>query len=163
MQQIQFIVDSFTSEEEVSACPNPQFCNCGRDGCCEEGCECGCTKPSCNCCAGKAKYDTIYIDLPRYFVLAKNPHKYVSILIVRLFDLTTNQEITSSMHSNLIRTNESADDYCCTCNMLYPIPKKYPMPDNKGKFEVWFRRINGSIIDLDPTKTRCVIELTLEY
>ena len=162
-QKLHFIIDTFTSEEESIQCPNKSFCNCGKDSKCEEGCECGCVRASCNCCAGSVKYDTVYIDLPPNFVQSRNPNKNISILLVRLFDLTSNSEITASLHSDISRIDSSADHYCCACNLLYTPPKSYPSPDNKQKFECWFRTIDGSIVELDPTKTRFVIELVLEF
>ena len=155
MQILHFIVDTFTSEQPP--------CNCGRDSCCAESCECNCSDPNCTCCTGSVKYDTVYIDLPPAFVQSKNSNKRVSILIARIFDLVNECPIESSMHSDLVRTDASADHYCCTTNVLYSFLKTYYMGDNKGKFEVWFRKMNGNIIDLAPEKTRIVIEFVLEF
>ena len=147
-QEVQFIIDSFDSTER-------SVCNCKRDG--EQVCTCEEGKCKCN----HVKFDTIYIQFPKYFVQSSNTKKYVSILLVRLFDIVNKCEITASMHTNLIRTNESADNYCCACNIAYPVPKNYICSDNKDKFETWFRDINGDLIDLDPTKTRAIIECVL--
>ena len=162
-QEVNFIIDSFDSEQPDTSCPNPNICNCGRDSCCAEGCECGCTLASCNCCEGSVKYDTIYIDLPKYFTSTPNPKKEVVILLVRLFDMETMNEITASLHTNLIRNSESADNYLCATNIAYPVPKKYVCSDNKEKFECWFRDLKGHIIDLDPSKRRVVIECVLRF
>ena len=116
-----------------------------------------------NCCDGSVLYDTIYITFPKYFVQAPNTKKYVEILLVRLFDLQTLEEIKASFHTNLIRNNESADNYMCATNVAYPVPKKYVCSDNKEKFECWFRDIRGNIIDLDPSKRRVIIECVLHY
>ena len=162
-QKLHFIVDTFTSEDETVQCPNTSFCNCGRDSCCEEGCECGCVSASCNCCAGSVKYDTVYCDLPPNFVQSRNPNKNISILLVRLFDLTSNQEIIGSLHSDIVRIDSSADHYVCATNLLYVPPKQYVCPDNKKSFECWFRKVNGDIVDLERTKTRFVCEMLLEF
>ena len=154
---VHFVIDSFESEQ----------CMCQRGG--EGACLCGVDENgNSRCACGKSTvlYDTIFIDLPMYFCQSNNANKSLSITIARLFDIsdTSNpREIISSMHSNIVRINESADNYCCSCNMIYPIPKDYPMPDNKSRFEVWFRDIYGNLIDLDTKKIRCIIEMTLHY
>ena len=151
------MVDSFESEQ----------CNCQRDG--MENCLCGVDEngqSQCACGHSHILYDTIFIDLPMYFAQSKNPNKSLSITLARIFDLTDTsnpREIVASMHSNIVRINQSADSYCCSCNMIYPIAKEYPMPDNKTRFEVWFRDIFGELIDLNTKKVRCIIEMTLHY
>lgn len=157
-QKLHFIIDTFTSEEAEA-----KICNCGRDGVCEEGCECGCVNASCNCCAGSVKYDTVFCELPPNFVQSRNPNKNISILIVRLFDLTNNTEIIGSLHSDIVRVDSSADHYVCATNLLYVPPKQYLCPENKNKFECWFRKLNGDIVELERTKTRFVCELLLEF
>ena len=108
-------------------------------------------------------YDTLYIKLPDYFTSSMNPDKTVTVLIARVYDINTREPIVSSLHSNLLQFNRSADDYIMTTNVLYPTPKSFQVPSTQSTYEVWLRRIDGSLIDLDPSKTRVIIEFMLNY
>ena len=110
-----------------------------------------------------ALYDTIWIQLPQYFVNSSNPKKSIDVLMVRVFDVNNGVELVASVHSDIVQMNKSSDSYMCAANQLYPIPKKYIMPDNTAVFEVWVRRMDGNILDLDPDQTRVVMELLLKY
>ena len=110
-----------------------------------------------------ALYDTIWIQLPQYFVNSPNPKKSIDVLMVRVFDVNNGVELVASVHSDIVQMNKSSDSYMCAANQLYPIPKKYIMPDNTAVFEVWVRRMDGNILDLDPDQTRVVMELLLKY
>ena len=110
-----------------------------------------------------ALYDTIWIQLPQYFVNSSNPKKSIDVLMVRVFDVINGVELVASVHSDIVQMNKSSDSYMCAANQLYPIPKKYIMPDNTAVFEVWVRRMDGNILDLDPDQTRVVMELLLKY
>ena len=116
-------------------------------------------------------YDTLHIKLPEYFTESKNTNKYIEVEICRLFDLTSTDaytgkagvEMAASMHSDIWDINDSADHYICSTNTLYNNPKCYTVGDNKSVFEIWFYTPDGSVIDLDPTKTRAIIEFVLKY
>ena len=113
--------------------------------------------------AASVLYDTLYISLPSFFTTCPNSKKCVSIIIARLFDLAECKEIIGSIHSSLVQFDASANNYCCSSNILYPQPKRFNIADNTAIFEVWCRDLNGSIIDLDPAKTRLILELLLEF
>ena len=117
----------------------------------------------------EVEFDTMYITLPEYFVNSPNQNKSISILVVRLFDLTDtvhdspDHQITATMHSDIVQVNSSADNYCVATNIAYPHPKKYVLPTAQQQFQVWFRRMDGTIIDVTPSETRVIIEMELEY
>ena len=116
--------------------------------------------------ASDAVWDTIFIPLPRYFVDSRSAEKAVQIELCRVFDFTQvadGQELISSLHSDIAAVDSSADNYIASTNVLYNTPKAYVIGDNRDIFQVWFRKINGDIIDLHPTKTRCIIEMVLRY
>ena len=121
------------------------------------------TSSSSDTLVSTVKYDTLFIALPSFFTHCPNPKKSVSLLIARLFDITEMKEIAASIHSNIVQFDASADNYCCTANMLYPIPKRFVLADNKTVFEVWARDLQGNIIDFDPLKTRLILEFLLEF
>ena len=116
-------------------------------------------------------YDTLHIKFPEYFTDSHNVHKAIEVEICRLFDMTsidpysgeTGVELQASMHSDIWNINDSADHYICTTNTLYNNPKHYVIGDNRSVFEVWFYKPNGEVIDLDPSKTRAIIEFVLKY
>ena len=127
------------------------------------------TAPSTN--ANTITYDTLHIKFPDYFVESGNPYKQVEVEICRLFDLTkddsyteeTGIEMAASMHSDIWNINDSADHYICSTNTLYNNPKCYTIGDNRGIYEIWFYKPDGSVVDLDPLKTRAIIEFVLKY
>ena len=121
------------------------------------------TSTSSDTLAADVMYDTLYIALPSFFTQAPNSKKSVSIIIARLFDITEQKELAGSIHSTLVQFDASADSYCCTANLLYSEPKRYIIADNKTIFEVWARDIQGNIYDLNPAKTRLILELLLEF
>ena len=116
-------------------------------------------------------YDTLHIKFPEYFIESGNPNKRIEVEICRLYDMTSTDsytgevgmEMAASMHSDIWNVNDSADHYICSTNTLYNNPKCYTIGDNRSVFEVWFYRPDGSVIDLDPLKTRAVIEFVLKY
>ena len=116
-------------------------------------------------------YDTLHIKFPEYFIESGNPNKRNEVEICRLYDMTstdsytgeTGLEMAASMHSDIWNVNDSADHYICSTNTLYNNPKCYTVGDNRSVFEIWFYRPDGSVIDLDPVKTRAVIEFVLKY
>ena len=118
-----------------------------------------------------ANYDTLHIKFPEYFIESGNPNKRIEVEICRLYDMTSTDsytgevgmEMTASMHSDIWNINDSADHYICSTNTLYNNPKCYTVGDNRSVFEIWFYRPDGSVIDLDPTKTRAIIEFVLKY
>ena len=73
------------------------------------------------------------------------------------------EEVKASFHTDLIRNNESADNYLCATNIAYPVPKRYVCSDNKEKFSAWFRDMKGKILDLDTSKRRIIIECVLYF
>ena len=150
-QRVFYTIDSLASTQQ------PLICECMRS----EGARCTCPPGECHC--NHLLYDTIYIELPQYFVVSPFADKSVSILTARLFDLTTESEITGSLHSDLVQVNASDDNYCCSVNKLYPIPPTFILAGRKSRFECWCRGIKGDLIELDPQKTRLVIELLLEF
>lgn len=151
MQRTHFAIDSLNSDKL------PLACECKRSA----TAVCNCPDGECKC--NSLLYDTIFIDVPEYFIQSRNPNKTISILQARFFDLTTGNPIVASMHSDLVQINASADNYCCSTNMLYPVPITLVLPTNKSKFECWFRDYKGKLIDLDPTKVRLILECILEY
>ena len=108
-------------------------------------------------------YDTLYISLPSFFTSCPNSKKSVAIIIARLFDISEQKELTGSIHSSLVQFDASADSYCCSANVLYSEPKRFTIADNTAIFEVWCRDIQGNIYDLNPAKTRLILELVLEF
>ena len=108
-------------------------------------------------------FDTFYCDLPSYFINSTNPNKEIQVLICRVYDLETGFEIQSSMHSDIVMINASADNYVAATNTLYNVPKRYRIGDNRANFKIWFRDIWGNLINLDPKKTRAIVELVLVY
>ena len=116
-------------------------------------------------------YDTLHIKFPEYFIESGNPNKRIEVEICRLYDMTSTDaytgkagvEMSASMHSDIWNVNDSADHYICSTNTLYNNPKCYTVGDNRSVFEIWFYRPDGSVIDLDPVKTRAVIEFVLKY
>ena len=162
-QTVYFTIDSFTSSiEEPPTCDNPSLCNCNEHGTCEHECTCGCQEHGGQCVCAET-YNTITIQLPQYFTNALNPNKTVQVLMVRLYDPSTSERIEGSAHSDIVMTSASADYYVCATNLAYPIPKTYVIPTNKPTFNVWFKRVDGSIVDLEPSKTRVIIELLLTF
>lgn len=113
--------------------------------------------------AASVMYDTLYISLPQFFTSSPNSKKTVGIIIARLFDLAECKEIVGSIHSTLVQFDASANNYCCATNLIYPQPKRFNIADNSSIFEVWCRDLNGNIIDLDPARTRLILELLLEF
>ena len=119
----------------------------------------------------EATYDTFYIKFPEYFTESNSHNKQIEVEICRLFDMTavdsytgeTGVEMSASMHSDIWTANDSADHYICSTNTLYNNPKCYTVGDNRSVFEVWFYKPDGSVIDLDPLKTRAIIEFVLKY
>ena len=117
------------------------------------------------------EYDTLHIKFPEYFIESGNPNKRIEVEICRLFDMTSTDPVTgekgmemaASMHSDIWNVNDSADHYICSTNTLYNNPKTYTVGDNRSVFEIWFYKPDGSVIDLDPLKTRAVIEFVLKY
>ena len=106
-------------------------------------------------------YDTLHIKFPEYFIESGNPNKRIEV-----DDPYTGEdgmEMAASMHSDIWNINDSADHYICSTNTLYNNPKCYTVGDNRSVFEIWFYRPDGSVIDLDPTKTRAIIEFVLKY
>ena len=154
MQRVNFIVDNFDSTQQ------PPTCECKRS---PSSAVCTCEPGTCHC--NHLRFDTVFISLPAYFTQSRNANKRLFILQVKLFDITSDvpTEITASMHSDIVQINASADNYCCSCNMLYPLPPSFTLADNKSRFECWFRNIRGELIDIDPLKVRLVIETVLEY
>ena len=111
----------------------------------------------------QVEFDTAYIVLPEYFTQSSNPQKSVRILFVRLYDLVNETQYDASLHSTLLQFNNSADNYICATNIAYPHPKSFIVGNSQQHFEVWFRKMNGEIIDLTPAETRMIIEMELEY
>ena len=119
----------------------------------------------------EATYDTFYIKFPEYFTESKSHNKQIEVEICRLFDMTSvdgytgdlGVEMSASMHSDIWTANDSAEHYICSTNTLYNNPKRYVIGDNRSVFEVWFYKPDGSVIDLDPLKTRAIIEFVLKY
>ena len=119
----------------------------------------------------EATYDTFYIKFPEYFTESKSHNKQIEVEICRLFDMTatneytgeTGVEMSASMHSDIWTANDSAEHYICSTNTLYNNPKCYTVGDNRSVFEVWFYKPDGSVIDLNPLKTRAIIEFVLKY
>ena len=153
MQRVHFVVDNFDSAQQAPTC------ECKRS----VGAVCTCTEVPCHC--NHLRYDTVYITLPTYFTQSRNANKRIHIQQVKLFDITSDEptEINASMHSDIVQINASADNYCCFCNALYPIPPTFTLSDNKSKFECWFRDLKGNLVDIDPTKVRLILETVLEY
>ena len=111
-------------------------------------------------------WDTIYIDLPTYFINSTNPNKAVEIELARVIDFSTwaeGAEVISSMHSDIAEQDASADNYVCATNTLYNNPKTYLVGANKNTIECWFRKIDGTLINLHPNSTRIIVEMILRY
>ena len=111
-------------------------------------------------------WDTIYVDLPTYFVNSNNPNKCVEIELARVIDFTSwseGVEMISSLHSDIAEQDASADNYVCATNTLYNNPKSYLVGANKNMIECWFRKIDGTLINLHPNSTRVIIEMILRY
>ena len=160
-QQVYFVIDSFTSDrEEPLGCANPQVCQCSEHGEVEHICNCGCV--DCQCVIPEV-FNTLTIKLPPYFTSSTNPNKSVEILLVRLINIETELAIDGTAHSDLVMSNASADHYLCSVNLAYPIPRSFVIPDNKAVFNVWFKRLNGRVIDINPTNVRVIIEMNLIY
>ena len=164
-QEVFFVIDSYTSDrEEPLACANPQICNCNEHGEVEHECTCGCREFGGMCqCAITETFNTLTIKLPSYFTSSTNPNKAVEILLVRLVDTETEIPIDGSAHSDLIMSNASADYYLSSVNLAYPVPRRFVIPDNKAVFNVWFKRINGKVVDLNPSNVRVIMEMNLIY
>ena len=152
MQRVQYIIDTFDSSQQA-------ICECKRS----PMSICTCTEAPCTC--NGHRFDTVYINLPAYFVQSRSPNKRIILLQARLIDISSDTftPIAGSLHSSLIQMNESADNYCMSTNMLYPVPPSFTLPDNRCRFECWCRSLNGTLIDLDQTKTRLILETVLEY
>ena len=139
-QHIHFVIDSFTSHKAGTTFDNK----------CRE--------------STPVQYDTLHIKLPEVFTNSGNAFKTVQIYVVHLYDLENRCEIPyASMYSDMIQVNKSADNYCCACNVYHSTPKDYIIADSKAVFEVWFRDIAGTIIDLNPKKTRVIFEMLLTF
>lgn len=149
-QRVFYTIDSFSSQEQEL------ICRCKLDG--EAVCNC---EGECKC--NMLLYDTIFIDLPLYFVQSNTAHKTVSIIQARLFDVRTETEITGSLHSSLVQINTSDDNYVCSTNKVYPIPPCFVMGTRQTRFECWCRNMKNELIDLSTKKTRLVLELLLEF
>ena len=150
-QRVFYTIDSYAAQQQEL------ICRCKIDG--EEVCTCEPGKCVCN----HTLYDTIYIDLPIYFVQSPNVNKTVSILHARLFNVVSENEITGSLHSSLVQIDSSSDNYVCSTNKIYPIPPKFTISSRQMRFECWCRDIHNKLIDLDTNKTRLVIEMLLEF
>ena len=81
-------------------------------------------------------------------------------------EVSNNEEwvaLASTMHSDLVQFRPSADSYVMSTNVMYNWEKKFHIPTNKSTFDIWFRNLTGKLIDLDPAKTRIIIELLLTF
>ena len=81
-------------------------------------------------------------------------------------EVSNNEEwiaLASTMHSDLIQFRPSADSYVMSTNVMYNWEKKFYLPTNKSSFDIWFRDMFGRVIELDPSKTRIIIELLLTF
>ena len=150
-QRVFYTIDSYASQEQEL------ICKCKLEG--EEVCNCEPGKCSCN----HLLYDTIFVQLPIYFVQSPNLGKTVSVLQARLFDVVSETEIIGSLHSTLVQIDSSCDNYVCSTNKLYPIPPKFTISSRQMRFECWCRDMKNSLVDLDPKKARLTLELLLEF
>ena len=71
--------------------------------------------------------------------------------------------LASTLHSDLVQFRPSADSYVMSTNIMYNWQKKFIIPDSRASFDIWFRDLNGFIIEMDPVKTRIIIELLLTF
>ena len=81
-------------------------------------------------------------------------------------EVSNNEEwvaLASTMHSDLVQFRPSADSYVMSTNVMYNWEKKFHIPTNKSTFDIWFRDMFGRIIEVDPAKTRIIIELLLTF
>ena len=144
-QQVYFTIDTFTSDKE-------------------NNCSCSCSASPAACTEAYAEiFNTLTIKLPQYFTSSMNPNKNVQIEMVRLFDIENEKLIIGSAHSDLIMLNATADFYVCATNVAYPHPKTFTISDNKGIFNMWFKTITGSVVDIAPSKARVIVEMILSY
>jgi hypothetical protein len=66
-------------------------------------------------------------------------------------------------YSNLVQDNPYDDDFLVFTDEHKLLDKKLIIYDAKTKFNIWFKSAYGQVIDLDPTKTRIIVELILEF
>ena len=81
-------------------------------------------------------------------------------------EVSNNEEwiaLASTMHSDLVQFRPSADSYVMSTNVMYNWEKRFYLPNNKASFDIWFRDMFGRVIELDPAKTRIIIELLLTF
>ena len=111
-------------------------------------------------------YDTVCFELPDYFVESRNPNKSVEFQLVHCLikdaDGTWNY-LPATMHSDVVQYRSSADSYVCSTEVMYTQRKHFYIPNTQKSFDLWFRDMNGDILDMTPTTTRVIIELLLTY
>ena len=121
-------------------------------------------------------YDTICFELPDYFTDSQTTNKSVELQYIHLLqrkkiiDPNTGDPIylpwdyvPATMHSDLVQFRPNADYYVCATNVMYTWTKKFVIPAGKKSFDLWFRTMDGAIVNLDPTLTRVIVELLLAY
>jgi hypothetical protein len=108
-------------------------------------------------------YDTLIIDFPSEFVNSVH-EKVVIVESIRCIDLTNEKDyFAASACSDIIQDNHYADYFLAFCDKQLEFKKYLSIYDAKTKFSIWFRDMNRQLIDLDPSLTRVVIELKLEF
>ena len=112
-------------------------------------------------------YDTLCFELPDYFTESAFTGKAVELQYIHLLQYSVNDKewyyVPSTMHSDLVQFRPSADSYVCATNVMYTWTKRFVIPRNMPSFDLWFRDMNGTIINMDPTITRVIVELLLTY
>jgi hypothetical protein len=129
----------------------------------------------CKCCCGVRSisktstdpvlFDTLQIDLPIAFVSSNN-EKYITVNNARALNVETDHPydiFAAACYSNLIQDNPYGDYFLTFCDEKKPFLKRIPIYDARTRFNIWFKGAKGHIIDLDPRKTRIVIELLLDF
>lgn len=136
--------------------------------------------------------DTLITPLPHDFIHSQN-EKYIEVVSCKFFvddnliapsspsepDIEAIQTLKFiSLHADFIQDKRYLDSYVMFCNDYYNQRKKYQQLTKESQFRIWFKEIDGKIIDMvrgddgfyhqtidasHKRKIRFVLELLLIY
>jgi hypothetical protein len=104
------------------------------------------------------------IDFPVEFTQSIRP-KFIKVHYGKYFDYRADHELYPrgvSISSDIVQDERYDDGFFCVCNEK-TLDKVLQVYDARAKFFLWVKDVYGQIVDLDPTKSRIVVELLLEY
>ena len=110
-------------------------------------------------------YSALCCSLPPYFVHSYNKDKKVWFKNVQVWqkvdDEWTNNQV--KVYSDIIQFYRPINSFLCLSNYKHEDPDYYTIADNKDTFLLWCKSVDGTTIDMDPTKTLVLMELILLF